>query len=167
MRRKAVALASGLLVSLLTISCWGGQQINQPPMAYGQGDDSKLPDGVIKAVIQIGTERIPELAALYVIKVRQDGPASQAGLRHGDEIVAVNGTPIRGKSYEQVVSMIRGEAGTPVKLEIRGTRDLSIMRVAGEKFLSEHPSGLYGSENEQVHHNIHELAQMDMTINDR
>ncbi|MGE0471652.1 MAG: PDZ domain-containing protein [Nitrospira sp.] len=150
MKFKAAILASGLLVSLFSDVCMAEQHIDEGPGAYGHGDDAKMPNGVIGAVIQVGAERIGEPAALYVIKVRQDGPARQAGLRHGDEIVAVNGTPVRGKSYEQIVSMIRGEAGTPVKLEIRGTRELSIMRVAGEKFRLEHQSGMRDEQNEQV-----------------
>jgi C-terminal processing protease CtpA/Prc len=105
---------------------------------------------VIGAVIQIGAERIGEPAALYVIKVRQGGPAQQAGLRHGDEIVAVNDTPVRGKRFEPIVSMIRGEAGTPVKLAIGGTRELSIMRVADEKVMPERQSGARDGQSEHV-----------------
>jgi C-terminal processing protease CtpA/Prc len=150
MKCKAAILASGLLVSLFSDVCLAEQHIGEGPGTYRHGEDAKLPNGVIGAVIQVGAERIGEPAALYVIKVRQDGPARQAGLRHGDEILAVNDTPVKGKSYEQIVSMIRGEAGTPVKLEIRGTRELSIMRVAGEKFMPDHQSGVRGGQNEQV-----------------
>jgi len=150
MKCKAVILASGLLLSLFSDVCLAEQHIGEGPGAYGHGEEAKLQNGVIGAVIQVGAERIGEPAALYVIKVHQDGPAQQSGLKHGDEIVAVNGTPVRGKSYEQIVSMIRGEAGTPVKLEIRGTRELSIMRVAGEKFMPERQSGMRGGQNEQI-----------------
>ncbi len=150
MKLQAVILASGLLMSVFLDVCLAEQHIGEGPGAYRHGEDAKLPNGVIGAVIQVGAERIGEPAALYVIKVRQDGPAHQAGLKHGDEIVSVNGTPVRGKSYEQIVSMIRGEAGTPVKLEIRGTRALSIMRVAGEKFVPERQSGMRDGQNEQL-----------------
>lgn len=150
MKLKVAILASGLLMSLFSDLCWAEQHIGEGPGTYGHGEDAKLPNGVIGAVIQVGAERIGEPAALYVIKVRQDGPAHQAGLKHGDEIVSVNGTPVRGKSYEQIVSMIRGEAGTPVKLEIRGTRALSIIRVAGEKFMPERQSGVRDGQNEQL-----------------
>lgn len=134
MRLNAAIIGSSLLISLGTVSCWADQQISQTPSAYKHGSDVKLPDGVIGAAIQVGAERIGQPAALYVMTVRQDGPAQQAGLRHGDEIVSVNGTPVRGKSYEEVVSMIRGEAGTLVELEIRGTRKLSITRVPSDTF---------------------------------
>lgn len=135
MRLNDVILGATLMISLGTVSCWADQQIKQEPRAYGHGGEVKLPNGVIGATIEVGAERIGEPAALYVMTVRQDGPAQQAGLRHGDEIVSVNGTPVRGKSYEEVVSMIRGEAGTPVELGIRGTRELSITRIPSDKFI--------------------------------
>ena len=34
--------------------------------------------------------------------------------------MTVDGTAVSGKSYEQVVKMIRGEAGTVVKLGVKG-----------------------------------------------
>jgi C-terminal processing protease CtpA/Prc len=83
---------------------------------------------------------------LYVGMVHPEGPAHQAGLRHGDEIVTVDGTAVSGKSYEQVVKMIRGEAGTVVKLGVKGDggpRELAITRVAGDK-LPKGPAGSHG-----------------------
>ena len=75
--------------------------------------------------MQVGAERIGDPAVLYVGMVHPEGPAHQAGLAHGDEIVAVDGTATTGKSYEQVV---KGE---------RGMRELSITRVAGDKLPKE------------------------------
>lgn len=135
MRLEAAALASCLVMSAGAIPSWAEQAGSQASSPYGHGDDTKPPNGVIGAVVQVEAARIGEPAALYVMKVRQDGPAQQAGLKHGDEIVSVNGISVRGKSYEEVVSMIRGEAGTPVELEIRGTRKLSITRVPSEQFI--------------------------------
>lgn len=71
------------------------------------------------------------------------------GLKHGDEIVGIEETSVAGKSYEQVVSMIRGEAGTPVKLEVKGTRELSIMRVPSDK-ISEGQPGPQGVPSEKT-----------------
>jgi C-terminal processing protease CtpA/Prc len=79
--------------------------------------------------------------------VHPEGPAHQAGLAHGDEIVTVDGTALSGKSYEEVVKIIRGEPGTVVKLGVKGeggTRELSITRVPGET-LSKGPSGSHGT----------------------
>ncbi len=143
-----VCVATGLgMILLMSGTVLADQSTGQIPPAYGHGDDLKLPNGVIGVIIQVAADRIGEPAALYVMKVRQDGPAQQAGLRHGDEIVAVNGIPVRGKSYEQVVSMIRGEAGTPVKLEVKGIRDLSIVRVDGDKLMAEGQSESPGGQS--------------------
>ena len=51
--------------------------------------------------------------------VHPEGPAQQAGLRHGDEVVTVNGSAVTGKTYDQVIQMVRGEAGTAVKLGVK------------------------------------------------
>ncbi len=113
---------------------------------YANGDDAKLPIGVIGVSLQVGAERIGDPAVLYVGMVHPEGPAHQAGLRHGDEVVTVDGTTVTGKSYEQVVKMIRGEAGTIVKLGVKGdggNRELSITRVASDK-LPKDPTGSHG-----------------------
>lgn len=44
-------------------------------------------------------------------------PAAEAGLRSGDEIVAINGEPVT--SGEQVIETIHRSAGTPLTLKIR------------------------------------------------
>ena len=54
-----------------------------------------------------------------ITDVLEDSPASEAGLRAGDIILAVDGTPITGRTLEQVSLMIRGNEGTQVTLTIR------------------------------------------------
>lgn len=146
MRISGFHIIGGLLMGLLiTGTAIADQPANQAP--YGHGDDTKLPKGVIGLSLQIGAERIGDPAILYVGMVHPEGPAHQAGLRHGDELTTVDGTPVTGKSYEQVVKMIRGEAGTVVKVGVKGEnglRELSITRVAGDK-LSKGPSGSHGN----------------------
>lgn len=56
--------------------------------------------------------------ALTVIRCFQDTPASEADLRPGDVIVSVDGTEVTGMDANEAVSMIRGEEGTGVDLEI-------------------------------------------------
>ena len=110
-----------------------GNQTQRP-----HGDDGNLPNGVIGVSLRVGAERIGDLALLYVAHVHPEGPAQQAGLKHGDEVVTVNGAAVTGKSYEQVIKMVRGEAGTAVKLGVKGedgVREVSITRIAGEKLL--------------------------------
>lgn len=146
MRIKSVHSATGLVMSLLLA---GAVAAADEPMGQAPapaGDSVKLPTGVIGISVQIGAERIGDPAVLYVGMVHPDGPAHQAGLRHGDEIMTVDGITVTGKSYEQVVKMIRGEAGTILKLGIKGEggpREISITRVASNK-LSRSPAGPHG-----------------------
>jgi len=135
MRISGVHIAAGLIMGLvITGSVTAGQQTGQAP--YAHGDDTRLPNGVIGIALQVGAERIGDPAILYVGMVHPGGPAHKAGIRHGDEVVSVDGTTVTGKSYEQVVKMIRGEAGTVVKLGVKdekGLHELSVERVASDK----------------------------------
>ena len=91
--------------------------------------------------VKVEAKRIGDPAVRYVGIAHPEGTAYQAGLRYGD------GTAVSGKSYEQVIKMIHGESGTIVKLGIKGdggTRELSIIRMAGDK-LPKGPTGSHGS----------------------
>ncbi|MGH7015093.1 MAG: S41 family peptidase [Stellaceae bacterium] len=46
------------------------------------------------------------------------GPAEASGIRRGDEIVAIDGHPVTGKSLRDIVRMIRSKVGTPVTLTL-------------------------------------------------
>jgi C-terminal processing protease CtpA/Prc len=144
---KSRYLSALLTVGLLWSSGVGAAEPAMPQPPYEHGADTNLPNGVIGVSLQVGAERIGDPAVLYVAMVHPEGPAHQTGLMHGDEIVTVDGTAVSGKSYEQVVRMIRGTAGTPVKLGVkgeRGTREVSITRVAADS-LSKGPSGPHGN----------------------
>ncbi len=140
-----------LTVGVLTIILMAGSALCDPSTGqapYGHGEETKLPNGVIGISLQIGAEHIGDPAVLYVGMVHPQGPAHLAGLRHGNEVVSVDGAAVTGKSYEQVVHMIRGEAGTTVKLGVKteqGLRELSITRVAGDK-LPKGPAGSHGNQ---------------------
>ncbi len=47
-----------------------------------------------------------------------NGPAYRKGLRAGDQITEVNGESVLGKTISDTVSMLKGPAGTPVKIKV-------------------------------------------------
>ena len=113
-----------------------GQDKPESQTQRPHGDDTNLPNGVIGVSLRVGAERIGDPASLYVAHVHPEGPAQQAGLKQGDEVVTVNGVAVAGKTYEQVIKMVRGEVGTAVKLGVKGeegVREIAITRIAGEK----------------------------------
>jgi C-terminal processing protease CtpA/Prc len=143
---KKVGVTATLLLSLLTVVLFqvSGKTSdvraeeqdkpgNQTQQSHGDGAD--LPKGVIGVSLHVGAERIGDPASLYVAHVHPEGPVQQAGLKHGDEVVTVNGAAVTGKTYEQVIQMVRGDAGTTVKLGVKGgggLREIAITRIAGE-----------------------------------
>jgi carboxyl-terminal processing protease len=44
--------------------------------------------------------------------------AFKAGLRAGDEIIEINGIDVSGKKTEDITTMLKGQAGTPIKLKV-------------------------------------------------
>ena len=126
-----------------------GQDKPESQTQRPHGDDTNLPTGVIGVSLRVGAERIGDPASLYVAHVHPEGPAQQAGLRHGDEVVTVNGAAVTGKTYEQAIKMVRGEAGTAVKLGVKGeegVREIAITRIAGDKLYK----GEMGSHGRQT-----------------
>jgi C-terminal processing protease CtpA/Prc len=136
MRIKRSSLVAAVVMSVFLAGAAGAVEPSAGQVPYAHGEDATMPNGVIGVSLHVGAERIGDPALLYVAMVHPEGPAHQAGLAHGDEILSVDGTAVSGKSYDQVVRMIRGEAGTLVKLGVKGEagqRELSITRVASEK----------------------------------
>ncbi len=62
---------------------------------------------------------VTETCVMVIVAPLDDSPAEQAGLRPGDQILAVDGTPTLGESISSLVYQVRGESGTDVTLTIR------------------------------------------------
>ena len=60
-----------------------------------------------------------ETKILTIVEPIDNSPAIRAGLQSGDHILAINGKPTKGMTVEDASSLIRGEVGTKVNLEIR------------------------------------------------
>lgn len=68
---------------------------------------------------------------VHVLRVEAGSPALDAGMKSGDQIVAVEGQDIGGQTLDEVKNKIRGKEGTPVTLTVRRgeeTLELTIIR---------------------------------------
>ena len=126
------------------------RHVSETPTQGPLGDATKLPSGVIGLSLDVRAERIGDPASLYVAHVHPEGPARHAGLKHGDEVVTVDGEGVNGKTYEQVIKMIRGTPGTAVKLGLKGdgVREITMTRIAGEQLYTK-GKGAHGEEREK------------------
>jgi carboxyl-terminal processing protease len=79
----------------------------------------------------IGASGVAIEGNVYLREVFEEGPAHSAGLRAGDMIKSINGTPTEGLGTEEVGNLMRGVAGTPVRLEVikLGNKDTEFLTV--------------------------------------
>lgn len=56
---------------------------------------------------------------LFFMEPYEGGPAVTAGIQAGDEIIAVEGQPVKGKKLEEIGAMLRGIPGTAINLSIK------------------------------------------------
>jgi hypothetical protein len=115
------------------------------PHASPPGPNTPMPSGIVGIAMHVTAGRIGDPAQLIIRAVHPSGPAARAGLAHGEEIMAVDGAPVAGKTYMEVVGLIRGESGSSVKLELRGPqgeRTLSLMRVSEEMLMEQTPPSM-------------------------
>lgn len=68
--------------------------------------------------IGIGVELGFKNGDLVIIAPQEGSPAKQAGLRAGDIIYKVDGTPVAEMTEQEAVAALRGEAGTSVRLTV-------------------------------------------------
>lgn len=82
-------------------------------------EKSQLDEEVHGVFGGIGVRWIPIPGGLRVTAVRETSPAARAGIRPEDVVELVGGEPLSGRDREQMISMIRGPAGTTVELTVR------------------------------------------------
>lgn len=67
-----------------------------------------------------------------LVKIYKGYPADKAGLKAGDVVIKVDDTDVTGMTLQEVVSMIKGEKGTEVKITVtrgEGEEELTVTAV--------------------------------------
>ncbi len=67
----------------------------------------------------LGIEVTMENGVVKVVSPIDDTPAFRAGLKPGDYIISLDGTPVIGMTLNEAVDKMRGKPGTKIKLTIR------------------------------------------------
>ena len=62
---------------------------------------------------------------IEVIDVLPGGPAHEAGVRQGQTLTAIDGVSLDGKHIHEVHELIRGTAGTRVRLSVKDVDEVS------------------------------------------
>ena len=90
----------------------------------------------------VGLELTMADEKIRVVRPIKGGPSEAAGIRVGDEVIAINGQSIEGLSLGDVVNRLRGRPDSQLTLALdrKGERILVVMKrrkltkVAGEEY---------------------------------
>lgn len=80
--------------------------------------------------IGINLQQTKDKAKLLITRTIEDGPAEKAGVRAGDEIVAIDTFNAVGITPEQAAEKIRGQAGTPVQLTVKREKETEAKKIS-------------------------------------
>lgn len=67
----------------------------------------------------VGLEVSMEDGAILVIAPIDGTPAARAGIEPGDEIIEIDGVPVRNEGLNEAIRRMRGRAGTSVSIRVR------------------------------------------------
>lgn len=80
--------------------------------------------------IGINLQQTKDKSKLLITRTIEDGPAEKAGIKAGDEIIAIDNSNAVGITPEQAAEKIRGQAGTAVTLTVKREKDNEAKKVA-------------------------------------
>ena len=90
-----------------------------PHSAYLTPEDyTDLQNGTTGEFGGLGLEVGMEDGFIRIIAPIDDTPAARAGIRAGDLVVRLDGMPVKGKSLEEAVDIMRGKPGTGITLTV-------------------------------------------------
>lgn len=120
---KAIANASTTIDNKIWGSIEGlASSYGDPYTVFFPPQESKLfQENIAGNFGGVGMEIGVKGGQLTVVSPLKDSPASKAGVKAGDAIVAINGTSTADMNTDQAVSYIRGPVGTSVKITFRPT----------------------------------------------
>lgn len=87
---------------------------------YGEGEIEDAKFFQAGQYSGIGAEIIQFEGDFFIGELYKDGPAVQANIKVGDEVVEIDGESISDKSLKEVNNVLNGESGSKVILTIRG-----------------------------------------------
>ncbi|MCX5672596.1 MAG: S41 family peptidase [Planctomycetota bacterium] len=115
--RAMLGLPDGAVVGEFLFGAMDGLD---PYTRYLTAEMSRLYDEQIEgAYVGIGAEVVQRDGRCFLKEVFEGGAAAKAGLKAGDEIVAVAGRPVAGLVRAEVGRRLRGREGTEVKVSVR------------------------------------------------
>lgn len=134
-RRGVVVLANQ--TAAVAKPYWIGLRLLQRAALSGQDLATILP---MREIVGSGFafEMDKQTGILRITKVFPDSPASQAGLSAGLLIQKINNIPTTGKGLTECSSLLRGEAGTKLRLDLANPegQQTKMVELTREKFIS-------------------------------
>ena len=137
-------LAAGAINGML-------ESLGDPYSVYLANTDKSSLDSTISASFGgIGATIEQTGKTLHIQSILPDTPAKHAGLRVGDQLIAVNGKDVASMTVDKAVAKIRGKIGTQVKVTVKrqGTRHTYTMKRA--KITTDTVTGALSKQNRHV-----------------
>jgi len=87
--------------------------------AFEPTENSRQPSADLEDhIVGIGVEIKPHDNGMLVVRALSGGPAAKAGLQSDDVITSIDGKPLKGKSLDYAVDLIKGAVGTRLTLGV-------------------------------------------------
>jgi carboxyl-terminal processing protease len=109
-----------------------------PHSAYLAPEDAQLLSDDLEGNFNgIGIEYYILNDTLLITSVKNGGPASKAGIKHGDKILAINNKTVAGirVTSRHIVDQIRGKRGSSVELLVKRDTSRKIFNILRDKII--------------------------------